>query len=114
MEQEEAKKVVREDPSLGQILHRELAFFQWWADAKLCLLVYRIIIEVTPEEAEDMGAHIHPLPSKHILRWAQRAAESTYPLTAARWGCIKDMRPRIPGTDDLAPGPGPSAALSLG
>lgn len=90
LELEEAKKAVQEDPSLSQILHWELAFFQQRADAKLCLLAYRIITEVTPEEAEDMGMHICPLPSRHILRWAQRAAESTDPLMTARWGCIKD------------------------
>lgn len=113
-ELEEAKKTVREDPSLGQIFHRELAFFHRREDAELRLMAYQIITKVTPEEAKDRGAHICPLPSKHILRWAHRAVESADPLMAARWGCTKDAHPRIPGTDDLVPGLGPSTVLRLG
>lgn len=68
LELELAKKAVQEDPSLGHILHRELAFFQRLEDAELRLLAYRIIIEATPKEVEDMGVHLRPLPSRHILR----------------------------------------------
>lgn len=99
---------------MGQVLLHELAFFQWRADAELRLRALQIITEATLEEAEEMGAHLRPLPSMHILIWDERAAESTDPLMVARWGCFKDARPRIPWSDDLVPSPGPSTVLKLG
>lgn len=114
LELDQAKREIQEDPGLGQVLHRELAFFQRRANAKLHLLAIRIITEAAPEEAEEMGAHICPLPSRHILRWAERAAELSGSLTAARWGCLKDARPRLLGPEDFLPRLGPSTVLKIG